>query len=170
MVRGAPGANDPMSGAGPARRRLRPVRSRRIHRRMNLARALVIFSLATLAACGGPLKYQVGGSQLSPGSDAKIVADVDDSHGKTQLEIEATNLTPPERLLPDGTAYVVWTRKDEKAQWARLGALELSDENRKGKGTFTTPETGFDLIVSVEKDPNSASPSGKTVFEKRVQK
>lgn len=137
---------------------------------MNLARTFVIASLMALAACGGPLKYQVPGSQLSPGSDAKITAAVDDSHGKTEIEVEATNLTPPDRLLPDGNSYVVWTRKDDKAQWSRVGALELSDENRKGKGKFTTPETAFDLIISVEKDATAASPSGKTVFEKRVQK
>ena len=123
-----------------------------------------------VAACSGTLKYQVGGTQLSPGSDAKICADVDESHGKTDLEIKATNLTPPDRLLADGKAYVVWTRRDDKQQWNRVGALDLEDGDRTGKGKFTTPDTSFDLVVSVEKDPNAASPSGKTVFEKRVQK
>ncbi len=137
---------------------------------MKLARAFVLFSVLSVAACGGPLKYQVPGSQLSPGSDAKIVAEVDESHGKTELEIEATNLTPAERLIEDGKAYVVWTRKDEQAQWSRVGALELEDDGRKGKGKFTTPETAFDLMITAEKDPSAASPSGKAVFEKRVQK
>lgn len=134
------------------------------------ARALAVAFGLALAACGGPLKYQVGGTQLSPGSDAKITADVDQDHGKTDLEIKATALTPPDRLMPDATAYVVWARKDDKAQWTRVGALDLEDEKRTGKGKFTVPEAAFDMIISVEKDPNAASPSGKTVFEKRIQK
>lgn len=137
---------------------------------MKLARVVALLALVSLSACGGTLKYQVGGTQLSPGSDAKIAADVDEKHGKTQLAIDATNLTPADRLLPDGKDYVVWVRKDDKAQWSRLGALELSDGGRAGKGTFTTPEIAFDMIVSVEKDAAAASPSGKTVFEKRVAK
>lgn len=141
---------------------------------MNSARVWSILSLVvatgTLAACGGPLKYELRGSQISPGSDAKVVANVDDGHGKTELEIEAKNLTPPDRLLEDGKVFVVWTRKDDKAQWSRLGALETEDEGRTGKGRFTTPETAFDLVISAEKDAQAASPSGKTIFEKRVAK
>lgn len=141
---------------------------RRIHDDMKWASTLAILSL--LVACSGTLKYQVGGTQLSPGADAKICADVNHSQGKTDLEIKATNLAPPDRLMPDGKTYVVWTRKDEQAQWSRVGALELEDDGRTGKGKFTTPMTAFDMIVSVEKDPSAAAPSGKTVFEKRVQK
>lgn len=137
---------------------------------MHFARALVIGFLVGTTACSGTLKYKVGGTALSPGSDAKICADVKEDQAKTDIEIEATALTPPDRLLPDGKAYVVWTRRDDKAQWSRVGALDLEDGQRTGKGKFTTPDTAFDLIISVEKDPNAASPSGKTVFEKRVQK
>jgi hypothetical protein len=137
---------------------------------MKLARALAILSLLAVTACGGALKYKVGGTTISPGSDAKITADVDESHATTALEIEATNLTPADRLIPDGKDYVVWTRKDDQSQWSRVGALALEDGGRTGKGKYTTPMTAFDLIITAEKDPNAASPSGKTIFEKRVQK
>jgi hypothetical protein len=136
---------------------------------MNFARACSVL-LLVLAACGGPLKYQLRGTQISPGADATVVAKVDDGLGKTELEIDAKNLAPPDRLLDDGKVFVVWARKDEKAQWSRLGALETEDEGRSGKGRFTTSETAFDLVISAEKDAQAASPSGKTVFEQRVSK
>jgi hypothetical protein len=141
---------------------------------MKLGRSLAVaFALVVLSAssgCGGPLKYQLRGTQISPGADAKVVATVDEGHGKTDLEIDATNLAPPDRLIEDGKAFVVWARKDDKAQWQRLGALETDGDGRNAKGKFTTPEIAFDLIISAEKEATAASPSGKTLFEQRVQK
>ena len=136
---------------------------------MRIASTVLAFAL-TLAACGGPLKLALRGSELSPGSDAQVVAAIDDGRHVTDLEITATNLTPADRLLPSGKAYVVWQRKDDKTAWARAGALELENEGRNGKAKLTVPETAFDMLVSVEADASVASPSGKTVFSQRVEK
>lgn len=125
---------------------------------------------AFLTACGGTLKYDLRGTQLSPGSDAKLVANVDEGRNVTQLELRATNLTPAERILDGGTTYVVWQRRDSNTPWARLGALELSDGGRAGSATLSVAEVAFDLLVSAEQNPTVASPSGKTVFEQRVSK
>ncbi|HKU38842.1 MAG TPA: hypothetical protein VJR89_11865, partial [Polyangiales bacterium] len=63
-----------------------------------------------LAACGGPLQYEMRGTQLSPGADAKLEAKVDEKRNMTQLDLQAINLTPPDRVVDGGTSYVVWTR------------------------------------------------------------
>jgi len=123
-----------------------------------------------LSACGGALKYDLRGTQLSPGSDGKLVADVSTDRNVTQLDLRATNLTPPDRLLEGGTAYVVWTRRGSDVPWVRLGALELKDEGRTGSAQLTVSEVAFDLLVSAEQTTGVASPSGKTLFEQRVEK
>jgi hypothetical protein len=131
--------------------------------------ALVACFIASLAACGGALKYDLRGTQLSPGSDGKLEAKIDTSRNLTQLDLRASSLIPPDRVLEDGTSYVVWTRSNQAVPWMRLGALELSDEGRSGKALLTVSEVAFDLLVSVEASVDVASPSGKTVFEQRVQ-
>lgn len=132
-------------------------------------RFLLALGLLALSACGGPLKYEVRGTPLSPGSDAKVVAKVDPKRNVTQLDVKATNLTPPDRVIQGGTAYVVWTRKNSEIPWSRLGALELEDEGRTGGAALTVSESAFDLLISAEKTVAVAAPSGKTVFEQRVQ-
>lgn len=123
----------------------------------------------SLAACGGAIKYDLRGTQISPGSDGKLEAKIDSSRNVTQLELRASNLTPPDRVVEGGTSYVVWTRHTAATPWMRLGALELTDEGRAGTATLTVSEVAFDLLVSVEASVDVASPSGKTVFEQRVQ-
>ena len=131
--------------------------------------ALLSIVLITLAACGGALKYDIRGTQLSPGSDAKLEAKIDSARNLTQFELRATNLTPPDRLLENGTSYVVWTRRNSEVPWMRLGALELTDEGRAGNASLTVSEVAFDLLVSAELNAEIASPSGKTLFEQRIQ-
>ena len=125
--------------------------------------------MISLAACGGAIQYDLRGTQLSPGSDGKLEAKIDTSRNVTQLDLRASNLIPPDRVLEGGTSYVVWTRHSHATPWMRLGALELSDEGRTGTALLTVSEIAFDLLVSVEATVDVASPSGKTVFEQRVQ-
>lgn len=130
--------------------------------------ALVACFVIAFAACGGAMKYDLRGTQLSPGSDAKLVAKIDTSRNVTQLDLRASNLTPPDRVMENGTSYVVWTRHSDATPWMRLGALELEDEGRSGSAMLTVSEVAFDLLVSVESNVEVASPSGKTIFEQRV--
>lgn len=132
-------------------------------------RSLVACFVISIAACAGAIKYDLRGTQLSPGSDGELKAKIDTSRNVTQLELRASNLTPPDRVVEGGTSYVVWTRHSSATPWMRLGALELTDEGRAGNATLTVSEVAFDLLVSVEASVEVASPSGKTVFEQRVQ-
>ena len=51
-----------------------------------LSSALVAASALVLAACGGPLKYNVPSSRLAPGGDAEIVANVNEGQNQTTIE------------------------------------------------------------------------------------
>lgn len=133
--------------------------------RLTVSAALI----AVAAGCGGALKYQLQGSDLSPGADADLVADVDIQRNVTNIGLAVNHLTPAERVLEGGTAYVVWARRDDQVPWVRLGALELSDEGRKGAAKLTISETSFDLEVTAEQNATVASPSGKTVLSQRIQ-
>ena len=133
----------------------------------NLVRLTVLSLL--VAGCGGPMKYQLRGSETSPGSDAKLVAEIDKTRNMTSFELTATNLTPPDRVVEGGTAYVVWVRRDRTVPWSRAGALQLVEEGRAGEANLTVSEAAFDLLVSAEVSTDAASPSGKSVFSQRVE-
>ncbi|MCL2726612.1 MAG: hypothetical protein FWD69_19505 [Polyangiaceae bacterium] len=131
-------------------------------------RTLILGLVLGLAACGGPLKYEIQGSSRAPGADARIVADVQKDHGQTRLQINASNLAPPDRVSEGSKVYVIFQRKDSGRQWTRVGGLDFNESSRVGRFTGTVPETGFDLAISAEKDPTVASPSADVVFSQRV--
>lgn len=131
---------------------------------------LVVSASALLAGCGGPLKYAPKGTPKAPEMDAHLVADVDEKASITHLSILAEHLAPPGRLQDGGSTYVVWTRKNDSAQWQRVGALQYDEGERKGELTSASvPLIAFDLVVSIEKQASPESPSGDIVLQQRVQ-
>lgn len=139
---------------------------RNSYKRFSIA---LVLGLA-LAACGGPLKYNVPSSSRAPGADATVIADVKQDQGQTELEVNAQNLPPPSRVTEGATTFVVWQRKNSGSQWSRLGGLKYDEGDRKGTWKGSVPETAFDLAISSEKEADVASPSGDTVFSQRVEK
>jgi len=134
--------------------------------KLNFALCLAVF----LAACGGPLKYQVASSPRAPGADAKIVADVAADQGQTHLEVEVVNLPPPGRVTPNAKTYVVWYRKNSTTTWARVGGLKYDDGSRQGTLEGSVPEVAFDLSITAEEGDGPASPSPDVVVSQRVEK
>jgi hypothetical protein len=129
-----------------------------------------LFGFALLAvACGGPLKYQVPSSAKAPGADAKVVADVAEDQGQTRVEIEVTNLAPPERVNPNAKVFVAWYRKGPSAIWSRIGGLKYDEGDREGSLAGSVPEIAFDLTISAEATEAPASPSADVVLSQRVQ-
>lgn len=130
--------------------------------------SLVGFALLAVA-CGGPLQYQVPSSPKAPGADAKIVADVAEDQGQTRLEMEVTNLAPPNRVNQNAKVFVAWYRKGPSAIWSRIGGLKYDEDDREATLTGSVPETAFDLSVSAEATEAPASPSADVVIAQRVQ-
>lgn len=137
-----------------------------------LARAFSTLTLlATLAACGGPLRYQVQSSQRAPGADAEVVANVNSGQNNTRLEIRASNLPPASRLVANGTVFMVWQRRNSSAPWARVGSLAYVDGSRTGELRDTTvPETSFEVQITAEVDANVGSPSTNVVFSQAINR
>jgi hypothetical protein len=131
--------------------------------------ALLVSTLALLAACGGPLKYQIASTAQAPGSDANLVAHVAADQGQTRIELTTKNLAPANRVSEKATAYVVWYRKDNSTPWGRVGALKYDADARTGDFEGTVPVTAFDLEVTADETTEGASPSPTVVFSQRVQ-
>ncbi len=123
----------------------------------------------SLAACGGPLKYQVKGTPAAAGTDAVLIADVNSETVITTVSIEAEFLAPPDRLMPGATSYVVWARKDSSSEWQRIGSLQYDADKRTGSlEQATVPLTNFELIVSAEQQNSPKSPSPHIVLQQKV--
>ena len=132
-----------------------------------MKKTALVFALL-LTACGGTLTYKIASSAKAPGADALIKADVSKDQHLTKLHVDATNLAPPERVIPGTRIFIIWTRKNAEAQWLRAGNLQYNPSGREGLFDGTVPEIDFDLQVTVEKDDNAASPSADMVFSQHV--
>lgn len=123
-----------------------------------------------LAACGGPLRYSLHGTPKAPDADAQVEADVSSAAGMTRLKMKVDHLAPPDRLRADGTTYVVWARKNDDAQWQRVGALVYDADGRSGElADSSVPLTSFQLIVSVETQSTPAAPSADVVISHKIE-
>lgn len=125
-------------------------------------------TVLVLVGCGGPLKYNVRSSNLAPGADAKVVAEVRKDLRQTLLEVEAENLPPPARISEGAKAYAVWYRKDASTQWVRIGNLDYDEGDREGKLQGSVPELEFELEITAEEPSLPVSPSPSVVFAQRV--
>jgi hypothetical protein len=129
----------------------------------------VMAASALLAGCGGPLQYEVRGTPKAADADGKIVAHVDKAAAMTKLVVNLEHLAPPTRLRDGGKTFVVWARKSDKDTWQRIGALKYDEGDRKGEiAEASVPLVEFDLVVSVEKAPDAASPSPEVIVSQHV--
>jgi hypothetical protein len=131
--------------------------------------ALVPFALF-LAACGGPLKYQLSSTPKAPGADGQLVCDVEKGQSQTQVDLKVQNLAPPGRVTEGATTFVAWYRKDSAAVWGRIGGVQFDESARSGTLKGSVPEVAFDFEVTAEKADAPVSPSPDVVFSQRVQK
>jgi hypothetical protein len=124
---------------------------------------------ALLIGCGGPLKYEVRGTPKAADADGKIVAHVDKAAAMTKLVVNLEHLAPPARLRDGAKTFVVWARRSDKDTWQRVGALKYDEGDRKGEiAEASVPLVEFDLVVSVEKAADAASPSAEVIVSQRV--
>ena len=133
-----------------------------------MRRAASLALCFVLAACSGTLNYKIASSAKAPGADATIKADVAKDQHLTHIKVDATNLPPPERVTVGTRIFIIWTRKNAEAAWARAGNLQYNAAGREGLFEGTVPEVDFDMQITVEKDDNAASPSTDMVFTQHV--
>jgi hypothetical protein len=132
--------------------------------------ALALLVCATFLGCGGPLRFTPQGTEKAPGADALITAAVNAEMVITRLNITVKNLPPPGRLEPSASDFVVWARKDGDTPWQRIGALKYDGDARKGELVeASVPQTQFELIISIEKQSDPASPSPSVVISQKIE-
>ncbi len=120
--------------------------------------------LSVTVACATTVEAPTDAPAL--GSDAKIVAKKNKT-GTYAVTLDVTNLAPPSRLDAEATTFVVWlVPKDLPA--VRAGALAYDEGDRRGLLEATSPNAAFTVLVTLEKDPTPASPSGKGIFSAAV--
>ncbi|WP_437578096.1 hypothetical protein [Sorangium sp. So ce887] len=118
-----------------------------------------------LAGCGGPSERTVQGTQLAPGTDAHITADIDSDAATTRLTMHVVHLAPPERIAAGSKQFVVWQRPSAETPWQRVGVLDYNRNSRNGKLAETTvPHASFELLITVEQQSSPLSPSSAAVI------
>ncbi|AUX44168.1 hypothetical protein SOCE26_056310 [Sorangium cellulosum] len=136
---------------------------RRGDRRIGLTLALLA-SMA-LAGCAGPSEHTVEGTQLAPGADAHITADVDSDAATTRLAVDVVHLPPPARITAGSKHFVVWQRPSSDTPWRRIGVLAYDADDRDGRLVETTvPYASFELLITVEQQINPQSPSSAAII------
>src|SRR5688572_17644986 len=101
---------------------------RRAGRRTGLA--LGFLASMALAGCGGPSERTVQGTQLAPGTDAHITADIDSDAATTRLTMDVVHLAPPERIAAGSKQFVIWQRPSAETPWQRVGVLDYNRNSR----------------------------------------
>ncbi|MBZ5710596.1 hypothetical protein [Nannocystis pusilla] len=120
--------------------------------------------LSTVAACATTVQAPTQAPAL--GSDAKIVAKKNKT-GTYAVTLDITNLAPPSRLDAEATAFVVWLVSGDLPA-VRAGTLAYDEGDRRGQLEASSPNAAFTVLITLEKDPTPASPSGKGILSAAV--
>lgn len=132
-----------------------------------MTRVLVSLFTAVLlstSACATTVQAPTHAPAL--GSDAKIVAKKNKT-GTYAVTLDVTNLAPPSRLDTEATSFVVWLVTGDLPA-VRAGALAYDEGDRRGQLEASSPSSAFRVLITLEKDPAPASPSGKGIFSADV--
>ncbi|WP_437287134.1 hypothetical protein [Sorangium sp. So ce406] len=136
---------------------------RRVGCRIGLT--LGLLASAALAGCGGPSAQTVHGTQLAPGADARITADIDADAATTRLAVDVVHLPPPARIEAGRERFVVWQRPGSETPWRRVGVLDYDPDRRNGALVETTvPHASFELLITAETQSSPPSPSSAAVI------
>lgn len=130
------------------------------------------FALLTLvfaAACGGPHRYAVVGSDGSERDGTVTIERIEG--GQSLVTVALDELSPPDRMGDGLSSYVVWfigRDRAGRAQVVRGGELDYDAERRQGLMHATTPLQAFELKITAERGPSVTSPSDAVVGTLRV--
>lgn len=108
-----------------------------------------------------------GSPSLSSAQGTAKVSTTDD--GNTQIDLDVKHLSPPEKVNPGATAFVVWVKDvNSETNPHNLGALKV-DENLNGSMKAVTSLRSFDLYVTAEPNATTDQPSGEQLLRTNVE-
>jgi hypothetical protein len=125
---------------------------------------LTLLAVLILPACGGS-SYMVQGRAPFIGADVHV--EVNEEGGTRLVEIELTNLVPPNRVSESTAQYVLWIAPIGGAP-VRAANIVYDAGNRSGSATATFPDPQFNVIVTAEAEGTPSTPSTNVVVEQRV--
>jgi hypothetical protein len=130
--------------------------------------SLVLFVSLALTGCGGgSWAYNVIGTPRDPGAEGTVQVERIEG-GNRLVTLSLRHMTPPERLSPGLTVFVVWFR-DQSGHSTKASALAYDPGSRTGRATATTPHGNFRLLVTAEQNNETAEPSENVVFTQDVR-
>jgi hypothetical protein len=129
---------------------------------MNLTRTLsaLVLGAALLSGCGGGV-VPFTGSERVVGADGEARWE-EIAGGAVLVELEMTNLPPPNRVGNGLMTYVVWFIP-AGGQATRVGALEYDADDREGHMTATNVSKQFQVLVTAESSASVSSPGDNTI-------
>jgi hypothetical protein len=130
---------------------------------------LTLVLAVALTACSTVHYHLTGGRD--PGAALDLTAEISDADHATRLRVRAVNLSPPERLVPEAQAYVLWARRDSERPWTCLGSLDYRPASRQGTLDATHHDVRFEVLLTTERGGEPPTfPSADVVFSQRVER
>jgi outer membrane protein OmpA-like peptidoglycan-associated protein len=120
------------------------------------------------AVGGGSTKVDLKGTELMPQADGVAKVEAKTKAGRTKVEIELKNMTPPSHLGAEFLTYVLWVVTPE-GRTGNTGEILLSKDG-EGKLSATTPGQTFSLIVTAEPYFAVRVPSEMVVLQSETRK
>jgi outer membrane protein OmpA-like peptidoglycan-associated protein len=116
----------------------------------------------------GSTKVDLKGTELMPQANGVAKVEAKNKAGRTKVEIELKDMTPPSHLGAEFLTYVLWVVTPE-GRTGNTGEILLS-KNGEGKLSATTPGQTFSLIVTAEPYFAVRVPSEMVVLQSETRK
>jgi outer membrane protein OmpA-like peptidoglycan-associated protein len=117
---------------------------------------------------GGSTKVDMKGTELMPQANGVAKVEAKTKAGRTKVEVELKDMTPPSHLGAEFLTYVLWVVTPE-GRTGNTGEILLS-KNGEGKLSATTPGQTFSLIVTAEPYFAVRVPSEMVVLQSATRK
>jgi len=117
---------------------------------------------------GGSTKVDLKGTELMPRASGVAKVEAKSKTGRTNVEVELKDMTPPSQLGAEFLTYVLWVVTPE-GRTGNTGEILLS-KNGEGKLGATTPGQTFSLIVTAEPYFAVRVPSEMVVLQSETRK
>lgn len=119
-----------------------------------------------LGACAN--RYHLDTEGPNYAGQADIVVKINKTELR-EMTMHMEHLAPPSRIDPTLRAYVVWIAVPGHPV-AKVGLLDYDADDRDADIVATSAHPKFEVLVTLESDPSTASPSDKVVLRKLVGK
>jgi outer membrane protein OmpA-like peptidoglycan-associated protein len=117
---------------------------------------------------GGSTKVDLKGTELMPRANGVAKVEAKTKAGRTNVEVELKDMTPPSQLGAEFLTYVLWVVTPE-GRTGNTGEILLS-KNGEAKLSATTPGQTFSLIVTAEPYFAVRVPSEMVVLQSETRK